>query len=148
MRFLITAGPCKTDARVVAETPLDEGLFAAYMKYNEDMARAGVLIVAEGINPDGARARVASSGGKRSVVDGPFAESKEVIGGFYLIEAGSLQEAIDWALKRPVGLGTDDVLEIRQLTELSDLTPNVQHAIAEAAPTWSAPLWRPRPTRA
>ena len=148
MRFLITAGPCKTDARVVAETPLDEGLFAAYMNYNEEMARAGVLIAAEGINPDGARARVASSGGKRSVVDGPFAESKEVLGGFYLIEVDSLQEALDWALKRPVGLGHDEFLEIRQLTELSDLTPKVQQAIAETAPTWSAPLWRPQPTRA
>ena len=53
-------------------------------------------------------------------------------------------EAIGWMLKHPAGLGHDDVLEIRQLTELSDLTPRIQQVIAEAAPTWSAPLWRPQ----
>ena len=148
MRFLITAGPCDNDARPEAETPPDEGLLAAYMKFNEEMTQAGVLIASEGLYPGGARARVAIVGGKRTVVDGPFTESKELLGGLYLIEADSLDEAIAWALKAPVGLGTDDVLEIRQLTELSDLTPRIQQVIAEAAPTWSAPLWRPQPKRA
>lgn len=148
MRFLITAGPCGNDARPEAETPPDEALLAAYMKYNEEMTRAGVLIAAEGLYPGGARARVAISGGKRAVLDGPFTETKELLGGLYLIEVDSLDEAIGWALKHPVGLGTEDVLEIRQLTELSDLTPQIQQVIAAAAPTWSGPLWRPQPKTA
>ncbi len=142
MRFLITAGPCETDARKEATRPFDAALFSAYMEYNEEMAKAGVLVVAEGLNPDGFRARVALAGAKRAVVDGPFAESKELLGGFYVIEVASKQEAIDWALRHPAGLGSHDVLEIRQLTELSDLEPKYQALIAEAAPTWSAPLWR------
>jgi hypothetical protein len=148
MRFLITAGPCDNDARPEAETPPDEGLIAAYMKFNEEMAKAGVLIASEGIYPGGARARVAIAGGKRTVVDGPFTEAKELLGGLYLIEVDSLDEAIGWMLKHPAGLGHDDVLEIRQLTELSDLTPQIQQVIAAAAPTWSAPLWRPQPKTA
>jgi len=142
MRFLITAGPCNNDARPEAEQPPDEGLLAEHMKFNEEMAKAGVLIASEGIYPGGARARVAISGGKRTVVDGPFTESKELLGGLYLIEVDSLDEAIGWMLKQPGGLGHDDVLEIRQLTELSDLTPKIQQIISEVAPTWSAPLWR------
>ena len=142
MRFLITAGPCNNDARPEAGQPPDEGLLAKHMKFNEEMAKAGVLIASEGIYPGGARARVAVSGGKRTVLDGPFTESKELLGGLYLIECGSLEEAVGWALKSPVGFGHDDVLEIRQLTELSDLTPKFQQLISEVAPNWSAPLWR------
>ena len=144
MRFLITAGPCGNDARPEATKPPDERLLAAHMNFNEEMTKAGVLIAAEGVYPGGARARVGVSGGKRTVLDGPFSESKELLGGLYLIEASSLEEAVGWALKRPIGHGDDVVLEVVQLTELSDLTPKVQQVIAETAPTWSAPLWRPQ----
>ena len=142
MRFLITTKPCETDARKAATKPFDVALFAAYMRFNEEMAKAGVLVVAEGLNPDGFRARVALDGTKRAVVDGPFAETKEVLGGFYVIEVSSKEEAVDWALRHPAPLGAGDVLEIRQLTELSDLESKYQALIAEAAPTWSAPRWR------
>lgn len=142
MRFLITTKPCETDARKAATRPFDAALFSAYMKFNEEMAKAGVLVVAEGLNPDGFRARVVLDGSKRAVVDGPFAETKEVLGGFYVIEVASKEEAVDWALRHPAPLGAGDLLEIRQLTELSDLEPKYQALIAEAAPTWSAPLWR------
>ena len=148
MRFLITAGPCETDARKEATKPFDAALFSAYMNYNEAMAKAGVLVVAEGLNPDGFRARVVLDGSKRTVVDGPFAESKELLGGFYVIEVTSRDEAIAWALRHPAGLGEGDALEIRQLTELSDLEPKHQALIAEAAPTWSAALWRAERTTA
>ena len=144
MRFLITAGPDTSDAKPRPDAPFDEKMFAAYMKYNEDMHKAGVLITTEGLNPSGARARVAVSGGKRTIIDGPFAETKELLGGFYLIEVASKAEAIAWALRCPVGLGTDDVLEIYEMTEIADLPQPIQDAIAAAAPTWSASVAKPR----
>jgi hypothetical protein len=142
MRFLITANPCENDARAEAEKPLDEGVLSAYMKYNEEMHRAGVLIAAEGLYPDAKPVRVTVSAGKRSVVDGPFTESKELLGGLYVLEVASEEEAIRWALRHPVGLGTDDVLEIRRLTALADLPPRVRELIAASAPTWSTSVER------
>jgi hypothetical protein len=143
MRFLITAGPDTNNPKPAQEGAPDEALFAAYMKYNEDMAKAGVLIAAEGLNPGGARARVAASGGRRTVIDGPFAESKELIGGFYLIEVASKEEAIEWALRCPLGLGIDDILEIHQMTDLPDIPPRFREIIAAVAPTWSASFSKP-----
>src|SRR4051794_5494821 len=136
MRFLITAGKATTDSNPPAAPP-DETLFAAYMRYNEDMHKAGVLVVSEGLNPAGARARVVASRGKRVVVDGPFAETKELVGGLYLIDVESKEEAIAWALRCPVGLGTDDILEIYQMTGPDDLPPEIVERIVAAAPTWS-----------
>ncbi len=78
------------------------------------------------------------------MVDGPFAESKELVGGFYLIEVDSLAEAIQWALRAPSGFGADDVLEVRQLTGSADLPPDILNLINEAAPTWSAAAWQSR----
>jgi hypothetical protein len=78
------------------------------------------------------------------VVDGPFAESKELVGGFYLIDVGSLDEAIRWALRAPSGFGKDDILEVRQLTGSADLPPQILALIAEAAPSWSAAAWQTR----
>ena len=99
---------------------------------------AGVLVAAEGLNPAGKGAKVQVKGGRRTVVDGPFAESKELVGGFYVIEVASLDEAIGWAMRCPTGLGFDDVLEIRQLTGENDLPPELVELITRAAPTWSA----------
>jgi hypothetical protein len=135
MRFLITAAP---DPSRPASPPPDEKLIAAYMRYNEEMHKAGVLLAAEGLNPAGKGARVGVSKGKRTVLDGPFTESKELVGGFYLIEVESLDEAIAWALKSPTGLGSDDLLTIHPMTNASDLPPEVLKIIREAAPTWSA----------
>jgi hypothetical protein len=137
MRFLITAGRT-TDSQPPAEAPIDDTLFAAYMKYNEDMHKAGVLVASEGLNPAGARARVVARGGKRVAVDGPFTETKELVGGLYLIDVASKEEAIAWALRCPVGLGTDEVLEIYQMTGPEDLPREICDKIAAAAPTWSA----------
>lgn len=111
------------------------------MRFNEDMHRAGVLVASEGLNPAAKGARIAVEGGRRYVVDGPFAESRELVGGFYLIEVGSLDEAIQWALRAPSGLGTDDILDVRQLTGAGDLPPDLLQLIREAAPTWSS-SWR------
>lgn len=105
------------------------------------MHKAGILVASEGLNPAAKGARVAVSQGKRQVVDGPFTESKELVGGFYIIDVNSLDEAISWALRAPSGFGSDDVLEIRQLTGAGDLPPEILKIMAAAAPTWSASGW-------
>ena len=107
MRFIITAQAA--DAPAAADAGLDEDLLAAYMRFNEEMHRAGVLVASEGLNPAAKGARVAVRDGKRHLVDEPFAESKELVGGFYIIEVASLEEAIGWALRAPCRMGSDDV---------------------------------------
>lgn len=144
MRFIITAQANPDSQDDGAQPAFDAELFKAYMRFNEDMHRAGVLVASEGLNPSAPGARVAVSRGKRYVVDGPFAESKELVGGFYLIEVDSLAEAIGWALRAPSGFGADDILEVRQLTGSADLPPELLRLIEEAAPTWSAAAWQSR----
>lgn len=147
MRFIITAqaGPEGTPEDPAAD--FNEELFKAYMRFNEEMHAAGVLVASEGLNPAAPGARIAVRNGKRHVVDGPFAESKELVGGFYIIDVPTLDEAIRWALKAPTGLGTDDVLEVRQLTGAGDLPPEILALIRQAAPRWSASVWEARPAR-
>ena len=142
MKFIITAHPGPDSPAPDPAAPFDEQLFTAYMKFNEEMYRAGVLVAAEGLNPAGKGAKVAVKGGRRTVVDGPFAESKELVGGFYVVDVASLEEAVDWAMRCPAGLGFDDVLEIRQLTGENDLPPELLELIKRAAPTWSATFVR------
>jgi hypothetical protein len=142
MRFIITARPADNSAPPAPDAPFDEALFTAYMKFNEEMYKAGVLVAAEGLNPAGRGARIEVKKGKRTVVDGPFAESKELVGGFYIVDVPSLDEAIAWALRAPSGLGFDDVMEIRPLTSESDLPPELVELIKKAAPTWSATFQR------
>ena len=137
MRFIITASS-NPNATPQAEQPFDENLFAAYMRFNEELAQAGVLISSEGLDPAGARAQVAVVRGKRTVMDGPFSESKELVGGFYLIEVDSKEEAIAWALRCPVGMREADVLEIHQMTGAEDIPPQLLEIAARVAPTWTA----------
>lgn len=137
MRFIITSGT-SSEGNSQGDAPVDDQLFVAYMKFNEEMAKAGVLIASEGLNPAGGRARVGVQNGKRRIVDGPFAEAKELLGGFYLIEVASLEEAIDWALKCPVGMASADELNIHQLTDGSDIPEAFLTRIRQVAPTWSA----------
>jgi hypothetical protein len=147
MRFIITAGPGdtkpETNAHLQPDVPFDQEMFAAYMKFNEEMHKAGVLVASEGINPGAKGARVGVAGGKRTMLDGPFAESKELIGGFYVIEVKSLDEAISWALRCPVGLETDNLLEIRPLTAMADIPPELLKLSAAVAPTWTASVTGP-----
>ena len=144
MRFIITAQSSAENTTADPQSEFDVDLFKAYMRFNEEMHQAGVLVASEGLNPAARGARIAVANGKRYVVDGPFAESKELVGGFYLIEVSSLDEAIQWALRAPSGFGKDDILEIRQLTGAEDLPPEILQIIAEAAPTWSASAWQSR----
>lgn len=145
MRFMITSAPDPDAPKPAADAPPpDEKVLRAHMKFNEDMHKAGVLIASEGLNPAAKSARVGVSGGKRTVLDGPFVETKELIGGFYLIEVASREEAIAWALRCPTGLGFDEILTIHQMTTAADLPPEMLKLIAEAAPTWSASFTQAR----
>ena len=142
MRFIITAQSNPQKETSEQPSDFDAGLFKAYMHFNEEMHRAGVLVASEGLHPSAPGARIAVAHGKRYLVDGPFAESKELVGGFYLIEVSSLEEAIQWALRAPSGFGADDILEVRQLTGAADLPPEILKLMTEAAPTWSASSWQ------
>jgi hypothetical protein len=144
MRFIITARPSEDSRPADPNAPFDEGLFTAYMRFNEEMFKAGVLVAAEGLNPAGRGAQVAVQNGKRVLMDGPFAETKELVGGFYIVEVSSLEEAIAWALRAPSGMGFDDVLDIRPLTGAGDLPPAISELIRKTAPEWTAALWSDR----
>lgn len=96
------------------------------MKYNEELAKAGVLLSLDGLHPPAKGARISFSGGKVTVTDGPFAESKEVLGGYWMIRVKSKQEAIEWAKRVPAEM--DDVIEIRQVFDMEDFPPEVQKA--------------------
>jgi hypothetical protein len=138
MRFIITAQASPNAGDSPAADPGNKELFAAYMRFNEELYKAGVLVASEGLTPAAPGARVELRGGKRTVVDGPFAESKELVGGFYILDVKSLDEAISWALRAPSGMGFDDVLEIRQLTGESDIPGEYLDIIKAVAPTWAA----------
>ena len=144
MRFIITARPGQDTKAPDPNAPLDEKLFSDYMAFNEEMHKAGVLVAAEGLNPAGRGARVEVKKGKRAVVDGPFTESKELVGGFYIVDVPSLDVAIEWALRAPSGMGIDDVLEIRQLTGEEDVPPQLLELVKKAAPTWSTTFTKSR----
>jgi hypothetical protein len=101
---------------------------AAMMKYNEALQKAGVLLALDGLHPPATGARVSFSGGKPTVTDGPFAEAKEVVGGYWMIQVKSREEAIEWAKRCP---GSDnEVIEVRQVHEFADFPPDVQEAAA------------------
>lgn len=102
-------------------------LIEAMGKYNEELVQAGVLLAAEGLQSSAKGARVTFSGGKRTVTDGPFAETKELIAGFWMIQVNSLQEAIDWALRAPAPHGEDQEthIEIRQVFTAEDFGPDL-----------------------
>ena len=105
-------------------TPSTE-LIEAMLRYSEDLAKAGVLLAGEGLHSSAAGARVVYKSGRRTVVDGPFAESKELIAGFYIIQVRSKEEAIEWAMRCPVDVAVEGdqeaVVEIRQVAEVSEL---------------------------
>jgi Uncharacterized protein conserved in bacteria len=97
-----------------------EELLAAMGKYNEELVKAGVLLAGEGLHPSSKGARVRFSGAKRTVVDGPFTETKELIAGFWLIQVKSKEEAIEWVKRVPNPTGEESEIEIRQVFEAAD----------------------------
>ena len=95
-------------------------------KFNDALTNAGVLLSLDGLQPSSKGARVSFSGGKPTVTDGPFTEAKEVIGGYWIIQVKSKEEAVEWASRCPAADG--DVIEVRQVYEMSDFPPEVQAA--------------------
>jgi hypothetical protein len=124
MMLMIPAG---YEAAVPGTMPPAEAV-AAMMKYNEALKEAGVLITLDGLHPPSMGARVSFAGGKPLVTDGPFTEAKEVIGGYWMIEVASREEAIAWAKKCPAS--NNETIEIRQVQEMADFPPDVQAAAA------------------
>jgi hypothetical protein len=98
----------------------------AMMKYNEALQKAGVLLALDGLHPPSMGARVSFEGGKPKVTDGPFAEAKEVLGGYWMIQVRSREEAIEWAKRCPGG--PNEIIEIRQVQEMADFPADVQKA--------------------
>jgi hypothetical protein len=117
MRFMVIVKATKDSEAGVLPT---EKLLAEMGKYNEELVKAGVLLAGEGLQPSSKGARVRFSGNKRTVVDGPFAETKELIAGFWLWRVKSLEEAIDWVKRCPNPFEGDSEIEIRQVFEAED----------------------------
>jgi hypothetical protein len=125
MRFMMLMIP-KGYEKAKPGTMPDPKAVAAMMKYNEELQKAGVLLALDGLHPPSMGARVSFSGGKPKVSDGPFAEAKEVLGGYWMIQVKSKEEAVAWASRCPAG--DDEVIEVRQVQEFSDFPPDVQKA--------------------
>jgi hypothetical protein len=127
MRFMMLMIPKGYEKAAAGAMP-DPKIVAAMMKYNEALQKAGVLLALDGLHPPAMGARVSFSGGKPKVSDGPFAEAKEVLGGYWMIQVKSKEEAIEWAKRCP---GSDnEIIEIRQVQEMSDFSADVKAAAA------------------
>jgi hypothetical protein len=126
MRFIVM-GMAKKESE--AGPPPKPEAFAAMQKYNEEAAKAGILLAAEGLGPTSKGARVKFNGDKRTVIDGPFTETKELVAGFTIIKVKSLEEAIEWVKRAPnVSPNGEAEIEIRKLMDIEDFgegfTPN------------------------
>ena len=126
MRFMVMVKANKDSEAGVLP---DEKILAEMGKYNEELAKAGVLLAGEGLHPSSKGARVKFSGGKRTVIDGPFTEAKELIAGFWLWQVRSKEEAIEWIKRSPFA---DGEVEIRQVFEAEDFGPAFTPKLREA----------------
>jgi hypothetical protein len=121
MRFMVIV---KATAESEKEGALpDPQLLAEMGKYNEELIKAGIVLAMDGLQPSSKGARVKFSGKSRTVVDGPFTETKELIAGFWLWQVKSLEEAIEWVKRCPNPHGGDSEIEIRQIFEMEDFAP-------------------------
>ena len=128
MRFMVLVKATKNSE--AGKLPSQE-LLSAMMKYNEELVKAGIMLAGEGLHPSSKGARVRFSGSKRTVIDGPFAETKELVAGYWLWQCKSREEAIEWVKRCPNPMpGEDSEIEIRQLFEAEDfgaeLTPELR----------------------
>lgn len=123
MRFMMLVIPKDYEAAKPGTMP-DPDLVAKMMKFNESLQKSGVLLALDGLHPPSMGARVSFKAGKPSIKDGPFAEVKEVLGGYWLIQVKSKAEALEWASRAPMLDG--DVIEVRQVQEFADFPPETQ----------------------
>jgi hypothetical protein len=133
MRFMMLMIPLGYET-APPDVELDPARVTAMMQYNQALRDAGVLIALDGLHPPSMGARVSFPGGKPLVTDGPFAESKEVLGGYWVIEVASRDEAIAWASKCPAS--ENEIIEVRQIQEITDFSPEVQQAAAGFEDLW------------
>jgi hypothetical protein len=122
MRFMVII---KADAKSEAGEMPSERLLTEMGKYNEELVKAGVMLAGEGLHPSSKGARVRFSGSKRTVIDGPFSEAKELVAGFWLIQVKSKEEAIEWVKRIPNPDNADTEVEIRQVFEAEDFGPEL-----------------------
>jgi hypothetical protein len=127
MRFMMLMIPKGYESAAPGTVP-EASAVAAMMKYNESLQKAGVLLALDGLHPPSMGARVTFEGGKPKVTDGPFTEAKEVLGGYWMIQVKSREEAIEWASRCPAG--PNEIIEVRQVQEMADFPPDVQAAAA------------------
>ena len=127
MRFMMLVIPKGYETAAPDVAP-DAKAVERMMKYNEDLAKAGVLLSLDGLAPPSAGVRVSFKGGKPKVTDGPFAEAKECVGGYWMIQVKSQDEAIEWAKRAP--MGDNEIIEVRRVQEMEDFPPDVQQAAA------------------
>jgi len=127
MRFMMLVIP-KGYEKAEPGTMPDPKQVEDMMKFNEALQQAGVLLALDGLHPPSMGARVTFSGGKPSVIDGPYIETKEVLGGYWMIRVNSKEEAIEWAKRCP--MQDNEIIEIRQVQEFEDFTPEVKEAAA------------------
>ena len=128
MRFMMLMIP-KGYEKAAPGTMPDARAVAAMMKYNESLQKAGVLLALDGLHPPSMGARVSFTGGKPKVTDGALSEAKEVVGGYWVIQAKSMEEAVEWASRCPAS--NDEVIEVRQVQEMSDFPDDVKEAVAK-----------------
>ena len=125
MRFMMMVIP-KDYVRAAPDAEPDPALVAKMSKYNESLQQAGVLLALDGLYPGSTGNRVTFGGGKPRVTDGPFTEAKELLGGYWMIQCKSQEEAVEWAKRAPMLDG--DIIEVRRVRELEDFSPEVQKA--------------------
>lgn len=125
MRFMMLMIPGGYESAAPDAVPSAEAV-QAMMKYNEELKKAGVLLALDGLHPPSSGARVSFKSGKPAVTDGPFPDVKEVLGGYWMIDVRSREEAIEWARRCPAS--ANEVIEVRRVQELSDFPEDVQKA--------------------
>jgi hypothetical protein len=135
MRFMMLMIPLGYET-APPDVQLDPERVKSMMQYNQALQEAGVLIALDGLHPPSMGARVSFPGGKAMVTDGPFAESKEVLGGYWMINVKSREEAIAWAKKCPAS--ENEIIEIRQVQEIADFSPEVQKAAEGFSDLWGS----------
>ena len=125
MRFMMIVFPKGYESAAPNAAPSAEAV-SKMMEYNKSLRKAGILLALDGLLPPSVGVRVAFSGGKPTVTAGPFPEAKEVVGGYWIIQVRSREEAIEWAARAP--MGDNEIIEIRQIQEMSDFPEDVQKA--------------------
>lgn len=125
MRFMMVVIPKGYETAAADAAPGAEAV-AKMMEYNKNLQKAGVLLGLDGLHPPSTGARVSYTDGKATVTDGPFAEAKEAIGGYWIIQVRSREEAIEWARRAP--MANNEIIEVRQIYEMADFPADVQKA--------------------